>query len=92
MQVVERAYGSLEMHHEDIGEVKAAGKAILGGLNLNEDERIKPKVVSNEIIRSVSPYQSQVINKISLRLDDRPWGELVYSRVQACCLHRLRRK
>jgi|TARA_B100000674_G_scaffold94282_1_gene66785 hypothetical protein len=63
MQVVERAYGSLEMHHEDIGEVKAAGKAILGGLNLNEDERIKPKVVSNEIIRSVSPYQSQVINK-----------------------------
>ena len=63
LQVVERAYGSLEMHHEDIGEVRAAGKAILGGLDLEEDERIKPTVVSNEIIRSVSPYQTQVINK-----------------------------
>ncbi|MEE2834572.1 MAG: BMC domain-containing protein [Myxococcota bacterium] len=63
MQVVERAYGSLEMHHEDIGEVRAAGAAILDGLGLNEDQRIKPSVVSNEIIRGVSPYQAQVINK-----------------------------
>lgn len=63
MQVVERAYGSLEMHHEDIGEVRAAGRAILDGLDLKEEQRIKPKVVSNEIIRAVSPYQTQVINK-----------------------------
>jgi hypothetical protein len=63
MQVVERAYGSLEMHHEDIGEVRAAGDAILEGLGLTEEQRIKPKVVSNEIIRAVSPYQTQVINK-----------------------------
>ena len=63
MPVVERAYGSLEMHHEDIGEVRAAGRAILEGLDLKEEQRIKPKVVSNEIIRAVSPYQTQVINK-----------------------------
>ena len=62
MQVVERAYGSLEMHHEDIGEARR-GRCDLDGLGLNEDQRIKPSVVSNEIIRGVSPYQAQVINK-----------------------------
>ena len=41
MQVVERAYGSLEMHHEDIGEVRAAGSAILDGLGLTRRINLK---------------------------------------------------
>lgn len=65
VQVVERAYGLLEVHDFDKGEVKSAGEAILDGLGLREEERMKPKVVSSQIIRSVEPYQSQIINRNS---------------------------
>ena len=53
VQVVERAYGLLEVHHEDQGEVRSAGQAILDHLEIAEEDRIKPRVVSNQIIRSV---------------------------------------
>lgn len=65
VQVVERAYGLLEVHHEDKGEVLSAGRAILDFLELSEDQRLKPKVATNQIIRSVEPYQAQIINRNS---------------------------
>ncbi|MGK0361447.1 MAG: ethanolamine utilization microcompartment shell protein EutL [Bradymonadia bacterium] len=65
VQVVERAYGLLEVHDFDKGEVKSAGEAILEGLGLREEERMKPKVVSSQVIRSVEAYQSQIINRNS---------------------------
>src|SRR3954466_4220328 len=39
--VVERAYGMLEVHHDDKGEVKSAGDAILAHLGRKETDRIK---------------------------------------------------
>ena len=63
VQVVERAYGCLEVHSDDKGQVLNAGKAILDYLGLKEEDRLKPKVVSSSIIRRISPYQSQLINK-----------------------------
>ncbi len=63
VQIVERAFGLLEVHEHDKGEVMAAGQAILDFLELSEDERIKPDIVSNQIIRSVEPYQCQLINR-----------------------------
>ncbi|PID39272.1 MAG: hypothetical protein CSB49_01775 [Proteobacteria bacterium] len=65
VQVVERAYGLLEVHHEDKGEVLSAGRSILDFLGLAEEERLKPKVATNQIIRSVEPYQAQIINRNS---------------------------
>lgn len=62
--VVERAFGMLEVHHEDQGEVRAAGQAILDGLGVKEEDRLKPRVMTNEIIRAVEPYQAQLINRI----------------------------
>src|SRR5687767_15851112 len=41
IQVVERAYGLLEVHHDDQGEVQSAGRAILGHLEVKEEERLK---------------------------------------------------
>ena len=64
IQLVERRYGALELHHDDKGQVLAAGDAILGHLNLTEDGRVKPKVVSDQIIRSIEPYQTQLLNRI----------------------------
>ena len=65
LQVVERAYGLLEIHHFDQGEVLSAGRAILGHLELNEEERLKPRVLTNQIIRAVEADQTQIINRNS---------------------------
>ena len=65
VQVVERAYGLLEVHDWDKGEVQSAGKVILDSLGLTQEQRMKPKVVSSQIIRSVEPYQAQIINRNS---------------------------
>lgn len=63
VQIVERAYGLLEIHEHDKGEVTSAGKAILDYLEVKESDRIKPHIASNEIIRAVEPYQCQLINR-----------------------------
>ena len=63
VQVVERAFGLLEVHHDDKGEVQAAGQAVLDHLGLQPSDALKPKVVSNQVIRSVEAYQAQLINR-----------------------------
>ena len=63
VQVVERAFGLLELHDFDKGEVMSAGNAVCDYLGIDKEERIKPTVVSNQIIRSVEPYQAQLINR-----------------------------
>jgi hypothetical protein len=65
LQVVERAYGLLEVHHHDQGEVRSAGRAILAHLEVAEDTRLKPKILTNQILRGVEPYQTQIINRNS---------------------------
>jgi len=65
VQVVERAYGLLEVHHHDKGEVLSAGANILKHLELREEDRLKPRVATNQIIRSVEAYQTQIINRNS---------------------------
>ncbi len=65
VQVVERAYGLLEIHDWDKGEVINAGHAILDSLGLRENQRMKPKIVSSQTIRAIEPYQAQIINRNS---------------------------
>jgi hypothetical protein len=64
IMVVERAFGLLEMHHPDQGEVQAAGQAILQRLEVTENDRVKPRIVSNTIIRGVEEYHAQIINRM----------------------------
>ena len=64
IMVVERAFGLLEIHHRDQGQVIDGGKAVLAHLGLAEADRVKPRVVSDQVIRAVEPYHAQVINKM----------------------------
>jgi hypothetical protein len=64
MQIVERLYGLLEVHSDSQADVRAAGRAILSALELNEEDRIKPRVLSSQVIRQVDPYQTQLINRM----------------------------
>jgi len=62
--VVERAFGMIEVHHQDQGEVRSAGDAILKHLGAKEEDRLKPKIVSSTIIRAIEPMHAMIIDKI----------------------------
>ncbi len=63
MQIVERLYGMLEIHSPSQADVRAAGQAILDALALKEEDRIKPKVLSSQVIRNVDDLQVQLVNR-----------------------------
>ena len=63
VQVVERVFGILELHGDSQGAVRTAGAAILDELNLTEGDRLKPTVISSQIISNVDPYQASLINQ-----------------------------
>jgi hypothetical protein len=63
MQIIERYYGMLEIHSSSQAEVRAAGAAILSDIGLAETDRIKPRVLSSQIIRRIDDHQAQLINR-----------------------------
>jgi hypothetical protein len=60
---VERLYGLLEVHSSRQGETRAAGKAILEALGVREQDCLKPRVISSQIIRNIDAHQTQLINR-----------------------------
>ena len=62
-QVVERAFGSMELHFRNQSEVLAAGELILRQLNTTMDSRLRCKVAWNEIIRAITPDHATLINR-----------------------------
>ncbi len=64
MQIVERLYGMLEIHSESQADVRQAGRAILEALDIKEEDRWKPKIYSQQVIRRIDDYQTQLINRM----------------------------
>ena len=64
MQVVERRYGVLEVHHYDQGQVRAAGDAIQEAMGFKETDRLKPRIVSSDRITGMTGYQAQLVNRM----------------------------
>ena len=64
MQIIERVFGLLEIHSPEQAETRAAGEAILESLGLTEDDRVKPKVLSSQIIRRIDDHHAQLINRM----------------------------
>ena len=62
-QVVERLYGLLEVHSSQRGETQAAGRAILEALGVCKEDRLKPRVISSQIIRNLDSHQTQLLNR-----------------------------
>jgi hypothetical protein len=63
VQVVERAFGLVEVHHDEQGEVMQAGQAVCDFLGTKPDAYTRPRVVSGQIIRAVEPYHAQIVNR-----------------------------
>ena len=94
IMVVERAFGLLEIHEHDKGQVQLGGQAVLDYLKISESDRLKPRVVSEQIIRAVEPYHAQLINKIRygdmllageslLILETAPAGDIAFAANEA---------
>ena len=62
-QIVEREYGFFMLRSPVNSEIVAARDAILGHLGLSMNDRIAPRVESQQVITSVEPYQAQLLNK-----------------------------
>ena len=62
-QIVEREFGMFEVHSLNQAAVLEAGQVVLDRLGLKKEDRIKPEVVSTQVITRIDPYQSQLINR-----------------------------
>ncbi|MEI8049328.1 MAG: hypothetical protein WCI92_18245 [Bacteroidota bacterium] len=63
MQIVERAYGLLEVHSDSQGDVRMAGEAVLKTIEKTEDDRIKPRILTSQLIKNVEDHHAQLINR-----------------------------
>lgn len=64
MQIVERAYGLLEVHSFDQGEVRSAGAAMLERLGASEDQRLRPRILSEQTITGIDGHHGMLINRM----------------------------
>lgn len=64
LQIVERAFGVLELHSFDQGQIRAAGEAILDHFGLTEKDRYAPQVRTSERITGVDGHQAMLINRM----------------------------
>ena len=64
MQIVERYFGLLEVHSGSQAETRAAGESILDDLGLQELDRLKPRILSSQIVRHIDDHQVQLINRM----------------------------
>ncbi|MFN2302775.1 MAG: hypothetical protein ACK2TV_03495, partial [Anaerolineales bacterium] len=62
-QIVEREFGMFEVHSLNQAAVKEAGRVVLERLGLKKEDRIKPEVVSTQVITRVDSYQAQLLNR-----------------------------
>lgn len=62
-QVVERAFGSMEIHYRNQSEVIEAGDVILKQLNTTLDSRMPCRIAWSEIIRAITPDHATLINR-----------------------------
>jgi hypothetical protein len=64
LQIVERAYGLLEVHSDSQGDARMAGEAVLRELRMAEENRIKPRILTSQLIKNISDHHAQLINKV----------------------------
>jgi hypothetical protein len=64
IQVVERLFGMLEVHSDSQGDARQAGEAILTELGLQESDRMRPRVLTSQLVKNITDHHAQLINKV----------------------------
>jgi hypothetical protein len=63
LQVVERAFGILEIHSDDQGDVRRAGEDILKAIDQTEENRMKPRILTSQLVKNLTDHHCQMINR-----------------------------
>ena len=94
-QVVERAFGSMVVHHRDQSDVRAAGEIVLSRLGARQEDRQRCQIAWQETIRGMTPEHTVLINRQNRRgsmmvpgqsmfiLETEPAGYIIYAANQA---------
>lgn len=94
-QVVERTFGSMEIHFRNQSEVLTAGDAILSEIHHSIEDRAPCRIAWKEIIRAIAPDHATLINrqlrmgsmllpgKSMFILETEPAGYIVYAANEA---------
>ena len=94
-QVVERAFGSMVIHQRDQSDVIDAGRILLENMNAHPGDRTPCRIAWSEVIRSMTPDHTVLINRQNRRgsmilpgqsmfiLETDPAGYIVYAANQA---------
>jgi hypothetical protein len=59
----ERQFGLLELHSSDVGEVEAAGAAILKGVGAKATDQLAPSILFHDIIDDLSDQHAIILNR-----------------------------
>jgi hypothetical protein len=70
MQIVERAFGMLEVHSDSQGDTIMAGNSILKSIDKTEEDRLKPRILTSQLIKNIEDHHAQLINRTR-------WGNMV---------------
>lgn len=60
---VERQFGVLEVHSDDLDEVVRAGEAILAGIGASAGDRLRPRILYHDIIEDISDSHAVIVNR-----------------------------
>lgn len=63
LQVVERAFGILEIHSDDQGDVRRAGEDILKAIDQTLEQRLKPQILTSQLVKNLTDHHCQMINR-----------------------------
>ena len=60
---VERQFGILEIHGPDRDRLVAVGEAMLGGLGLQADDQLAPRLLYADVIEDISDQHAVILNR-----------------------------
>lgn len=60
---VERQFGVLEVHSDDLADIEAAGKAILEGLRATATDQLAPRILYSDVIEDLTDQHAVIINR-----------------------------
>jgi hypothetical protein len=60
---VERQFGVLEVHADDLERVQAAGSAILDGIHASATDQLRPRILFHDVIEDVTDQHAVIINR-----------------------------
>jgi len=60
---VERQFGVLELHSDQLAELERAGEAVLEGIGCRAEEQLKPRTLYSDIIERITDQHAVILNR-----------------------------